>query len=498
MTSLDGVLSIASSGLAAIQGRIAVVSQNVANADTANYAAETVDSSSLDAGGQASGVRLGATTIVTAPALQTSLYAQNAVVAYNGTLSAAMSAVTSVEGSTTADTGSTGSLTADVTALQTGFTSLQSDPTSVSEQQTVVDDATSLASGIQSLATTYATQRQSASDGIGTSLATINGGLAQIGSISDQIVQLKAQGLDSANLENQRNAVMSTLSGALGVRFQEQSNGDMLVTTTSGLSLPTHGEDNALTYAGGTLSAASAYVAGSASSSIPPIMLDGVDVTSSLTGGAIGAQIELRDVTLPTDQAQLDSFSGALAQRFSAQGLTLFTDGNGNVPSTAATQLGFSNAIVVNPAVLATPALVATGTTMGASTTVAAVSAQVDNVVQNAFGTSTASGVTALTAGLGPAGNLTLATSGTGTLSDLATGLLTAQGEAASEASSTLSVQTAVQTSLQTSIGNITDVSTDSEMSKMTALENSYTANAKVIAAVQAMFTELLDAVNAS
>ncbi len=227
-------------------------------------------------------------------------------------------------------------------------------------------------------------------------------------------------------------------------------------------------------------------------------MLGGVDVTASLTGGTLGAQIELRDVTLPTDQAELDSFSGALAQRFGAQGLSLFTDGAGNVPSTAATQLGFSNAIVVNPAVAATPALVATGTATGASSAPAAMSAQVENVLQNSFGTSAASGITALTTGLGPAGNLTLSTSGTGSLADLATGLLTAQGEAASNASSTLSVQTAVQTALQTSIGNMTDVSTDSEMSKMTALENSYTANAKVIAAIQSMYTELLDAVNPS
>ena len=495
MTSLDGVLSIASSGLAAIQGQIAVVSQNVANADTANYAEETVASTSLDAAGQPSGVRLAGATIVTAPALQTSLYTQNAVVSYSSTLSAAMSAITSVEGSTSDSSGSTGSLTADVTALQSDFTTLQSDPTSTSEQQSVVDDATTLASGIQSLATTYATQRQAASDGIGSSLTTINESLSQIGSISNQIVQLKAQGLGTADLENQRNAVMSTLSGVLGVKFQEQANGAMLVMTTDGLSLPTDDGDDALTYAGGTLSAASAYVAGSASSSIPPIMLGNVDVTSDLTGGALGAQIRLRDVTLPTDQAELDSFSGALAQRFSSQGLTLFTDPAGNVPSTAATQLGFSNVIGVDPAIVTTPSLVATGTTPGASTSATAVNAQVGTVVQNAFGPSSSTGVAALTSGLGPAGNLTLTTPGTGSLTDLATGLLVAQGDAASDAASTLSVQSGVQTSLQTSIGNATGVSTDSEMSKMTALENSYTANAKVIAAVQAMYTDLLDAV---
>ena len=53
-------------------------------------------------------------------------------------------------------------------------------------------------------------------------------------------------------------------------------------------------------------------------------MLGGVDVTGQLQGGQIGANITLRDSTLPTFQGELDEFSQNLASRFSAQGLTLF------------------------------------------------------------------------------------------------------------------------------------------------------------------------------
>jgi flagellar hook-associated protein 1 FlgK len=38
---------------------------------------------------------------------------------------------------------------------------------------------------------------------------------------------------------------------------------------------------------------------------IQGIMLDGADVTGVLRGGQIGANIALRDTTLPTDQAEL-------------------------------------------------------------------------------------------------------------------------------------------------------------------------------------------------
>ncbi len=489
MTSLDGVLSIATSGLAAIQGQIAVVSQNVANAGTTGYAEETVGTTSLVAGDQPSGVRLGTATLVTAPALQNSLYAQNAAVAYQTTLSTAMSAITAVEGSTDSASGSSGSLTDGVATLQSDFTTLQSDPTNASQQQTVVDDATALASNVQSLASTYATERQSASDGIAGSVAAINQALSTIGSLSDQIVGLQAEGGSTAGLENQRNAAMSTLSGLVGVKFQEQSNGDMLVMTTSGLALPTDATSGPLSYVSPTLSAASAYVAGSPTSTIPAIELAGADVTSSLSGGTIGAQIQLRDVTLPTDQAELDSFSSTTAQRFDAQGLTLFTDANGNVPTTVASQVGFSGVMQVNNVVAATPSLVSSGTTADASSTL------IDGILQTTFGTPS---TPVATSGLGPAATLSLPYSGLGSLADLATRLVSSQGADATAASGEVTVQSAVQTSLQTSLGSATAVSTDSEMSKMTALENSYTANAKVIEAVQSMYTDLLDAVDAT
>ena len=69
-------------------------------------------------------------------------------------------------------------------------------------------------------------------------------------------------------------------------------------------------------------------------------MLGGVDVTNQLQGGQIGANITLRDTTMPTDQAELDEFSQNLAARFSAQGLTLFTDPRANVPTRRAATAG--------------------------------------------------------------------------------------------------------------------------------------------------------------
>ena len=66
---------------------------------------------------------------------------------------------------------------------------------------------------------------------------------------------------------------------------------------------------------------------------MPAITLGGNDVTAQLQGGSLGAQIALRDPTLPTLQANLDEFAQTLSTRFAAQGLTLFTDAAGAVPA---------------------------------------------------------------------------------------------------------------------------------------------------------------------
>ncbi len=86
---------------------------------------------------------------------------------------------------------------------------------------------------------------------------------------------------------------------------------------------------NPLRHSGASVQPGTYYPGGG----ITAITLNGADVTGQLRGGRIGANIALRDMTLPTDQAELDEFAQNLASRFDAQGLTLFTDPTGTVPA---------------------------------------------------------------------------------------------------------------------------------------------------------------------
>jgi flagellar hook-associated protein 1 FlgK len=96
---------------------------------------------------------------------------------------------------------------------------------------------------------------------------------------------------------------------------------------------------------------------------------------------------------------------------------------------------------------------------------------------------------------LGPAGNLNAPYAVPATLQQLASTMLASQAQDSAATTSQLATQQAVQTSLAGKLATQSGVNMDTEMSTMIQLQSAYGANAKVIAAVQAMWTQLLNSV---
>ena len=125
-------------------------------------------------------------------------------------------------------------------------------------------------------------------------------------------------------------------------------------------------------------------------------------------------------------------------------------------------------------------------------------STMIARVLNFALGANAQAGVTqpaSNTTGLGATGTLSVPYAAPATLGDIATALVGAQAAASATATAQLSTEQAVQTTLQGKLTSQSGVNMDTEMSQMIALQNAYGANAKVIAAVQAMYTQLLSAV---
>ncbi len=488
--SLNAALSIAGSGLANINAQLALVSHNIANASTPSYAVESSAPESLTAGGVGMGVLTEPAQRSVDQQLQGDLYQQNATVAGLQTTQASLQAIDAVQGTP----GQGQDLASLLGNVEDQFSTLLSAPDNATQQSQVAATASTLAQGINTLSNTYTVQRQDAQDNISAELQTLNGALGTIGQLSDQIMKLQATGQSTADLMNQRDAQVATISQLLSVKVLDQPNGDILITTASGTPLPTRGPADQLSTSDATLQPGSYYPGGG----VPPITLGGVDVTSQLQGGEIGANITLRDSTLPGYQAQLDEFSQNLASGFAAQGLPLFTNAAGTIPASTGPQVqsgyvGFAGNIQVNPAVLANPAAVRDGLPSLNNGGLAGFSTVIANVLDNVLGTAPLASTN--TQNLGPNGTLDAPYPAPATLSDFAATLVGTQATDGASATNQLSTEQAVQSTLQTNLSSETGVNLDTEMSNMIALQNAYGANAKIIAAVQSMFGELLSMV---
>jgi flagellar hook-associated protein 1 FlgK len=505
---LGAALSIASSSLGNVSAQLSLVSHNIANANTPGYVAETATQSSETVAGIGLGVVSGPVTRDIDTALQAQALQQNSTVAGLTTTQTALQAIDSVQGTP----GQGGDIASQLGHLQDQFSTLLNDPSSQTQQEAVVSSANTLAHTINSLSNAYTTQRQTAENSIVSEVGTINAALSTIGKLNSQIVTLRSGGHSTADLENQRDAQVQQLGQLMQVQTLVQPNGNMLITTSGGLSLPTNGVVNPVATSGANVLPGTTYPGGG----IPAITVDGVDVTRQLTGGSLGANITLRDTTLPTYQAELDEFSQNLASRFSAQGLTLFSDPTGAVPAGGGTPVqsgyvGFASVIQVNPAVQADPSLVRDGTdTITGSPTGAApftpnppggpagFSTLIDNVLTYSLGADVQDGVTqpaSNTTGLGAAGTLNAPYASPATLGDEASTLVAAQAQGSANTTSQLATEQAVQTTLNTSLSTADGVNMDTEMSLMIQLQNDYGVNAKIIAAVQSMWTQLNNAV---
>lgn len=508
--SLQASLSIAISGLSNINRQLAVVSQNIANAETPGYTQKARQQSAVAHGGYEMGVRTGSQVRVMDEGLRVDLAKRDATLA---NLTARESLLRTIEAAhgASAQADSLGNL---VGALQDSFTGLQSNPASAGQQFAVVSAANTLALRINDLAKTVNTARQSAQDGIVDGIDRLNTALVAITSLTVEIKAASATGRDSADLEDLRDAQMAIAASLIDARFIKQADGSVIGFTTSGLSLPLDGKP-AFTATGAVIGP-QAYPGGGG---IPPVTLHGVDVTSMLRGGEIGGLVEMRDATLPAYQAQLDEFAQKLAFRFEQQGLRLFVQPGavdpvpdpGAPPAPQAPYVGFAQSIAVNPAVSAAPGLIRDGThalalasgdlldfTPNPAAGPQAFTGLLDRIVDHVFGTEAAPGVAHVpfaTATLGPAGAIALTDPANVGLGTFAANLTAGQTAGRAILTSQIEREGAVRDLIGQRLSEISGVNVDREMATMITLQTAYAANARLIAAVQDMWDALLASV---
>lgn len=334
--SLTSILGGASAALTASQTQISVTNLNVANADDLTYTRKTVATSVSTTTQTLSD----ATILRVADSYLSKTVQQTAAAAGGDAVTDTyMQSYDAALGST--DGGD--DISSLMTAFATALSALSSSPDATSKAQ-LISDASALVSGIQSLSDEVQDLRTQANSQIETTVGTINWSLKTLDSLNDQIATVTAEGGDTTSLEDQRDAALTTLSGLIGVSSYVTADNQLRVYSTGGDALLGTTAATLSYTASSQLGATAAYPG-----SISGIILNGKDITASLTSGELGALVTLRDQILPAEQDKLDALASTLISQV-------------NAAANTGTSVPAPNGLTSAGAVSATDALSSTGT----------------------------------------------------------------------------------------------------------------------------------------
>lgn len=359
MTTLS--LDAALSGLKAAQRQLDTISSNVANASTAGYTRKILPTETLIVGGTGMGVQLDAIVRSVDRTLLRDLMQQVSVSGGATVTASFLSRVQDFHGPSDAEA----SIAARIGHLADAFALLSGAPDSVTELNNTLTAAQQVAKTFNKFAELIAQMRRETEDKIEVSVTAVNEQLDKILDLNNRIEALKSAGSSTADLEDQRDIAVRTISQHMQISTFLDSRNRLSVMTKQGQAL-VDTTVHRLYFTPSNLTPASYYPGGGANG-LHIGAPNGLEVTQGEIGGEMGALFDLRDGTLPTYLAQMDEMAQKLASRFETQGLRLFTDADGNVPANVAPPglvgyVGFSGEIQVNARIVADPTLLRSGT----------------------------------------------------------------------------------------------------------------------------------------
>ena len=363
------------------------------------------------------------------------------------------------------DTGGSG-IGTQLDRLFSGFSQLASTPSDPTARQALLDRADALAGRIRDNADSIATQREEALAQARSVVGEINGTASKLAELNRQISVTEAQGGDASSLRDQRDSLLLGLSSQVDLHTFVDGQG-ALVVRAAGATL----------VEGNVAQRFDIDLAGDGSMRLllagsgPPSM----EITASLSGGALAAIKEVRDSDLGSMAAELDQFAWDLASAVNTQHAVGFgLDGIGGraLFSISASPAGAARAIALDSQMVGHPERLA------ASGQATALPGGSDNAValsglssQQLFSGNTRSATQAWSDLVGDAG------------SRLA------------QASAETEIRQSIRAQADSLRESLSGVSLDEEMVSLTKYQHAYDAAAIVLAVVDELLRELLDKV---
>lgn len=333
LSALDSALS----GLRVAQQQMSVLSNNISNVNTEGYTRKILPQEALTADAVTIGVKGGTIMRTVDLQLERDFWTQISSTNFYDVQARYLDEVQEFHGPPDQEL----SIAAAVADLRDNFLALSTVPDDLFSQQTTVNQAEFLANKVNKFSQIITRLRNDAQDEIATSVNNVNSLLEQIADLNRQISINNSSGKTTAALEDQRDMAAKELAGEMEINFFIRGDGIMAIQTTGGVELaaekarPLHFSPTPL----GSSNYYPASAAGIYTGGDPDLVTAARDITSTDLGGNLGALLAVRDEVMPQHMAQLDELSHKLATRFEEQGLRLFTDASGQVPSDITTDI---------------------------------------------------------------------------------------------------------------------------------------------------------------
>ena len=368
-----GGLDSALSGLRVAQQQLNVISNNVANVGTDGYTRKILPQSTLAVSGQTVGVRADSLIRNVDLSLERDYWTQISATNFYDTKIEYLDRIQQFHGAPEQEL----SISAQISKLRANFSALADSPEDTSLQRTVIKQAQFTASKFNELSDLMDDIRNDTQQEMTLTVQQINDKLRTIASYNKDIkldTALKKSTAASADL---RDKAIKELSGLMDLSLFQRPDGVLVVQTRQGVQLADERPETVFFEMGPPLGSDSYYpdaATGIYVGGDPEIVHNAINITETGIGGKLGALVELRDVTLPQEQAQLDELAHKMALRLEEQGLRLFTDATGAVPLntdpvpdppgplTPVEYVGFAREIRVNQRILDDNSLIQRGT----------------------------------------------------------------------------------------------------------------------------------------
>jgi len=210
---LSQALSIAMSGLRATQASLALVSSNIANAETPGYTSKTVIQVAGQTGDYGSSVLLNGVNRQLDEYLQSQIRTETSGAAYADVRSTFLANLQTVYG----NPDDTGTIEDAFNKFLTAVQGLSTSPDSQSARIGVVNAAQTMAQQLNATTQGIQNLRANAETGISDSVTTANNAMAQIAAINNQLQNSGQTDASTAALLDQRDQYVNQLSQLMDV-----------------------------------------------------------------------------------------------------------------------------------------------------------------------------------------------------------------------------------------------------------------------------------------